>query len=228
MDYEDSVRLINSKRGKPIKSVDFEKVSDFLSAIEYNPINANCLTREETLYLSGDWFEEYIGLKIKQELNLSDDNIFISTEISKALSQKVKNDASKLLCMSTETEIDNKNEIDVMFMYNNKFYTIECKSSIIAFRTIRKSGEFVEKPYNILGETIYNADSLAKRFGLYANTTIVTLTDFVDYCKDNDSVRHNNKIREMKEVINRANLSNVKLIDKKTLVSSKSLYELLK
>jgi len=228
MDYADAISFINSKRDKSIKETDFDKVAGFLSAIEYKPMTANCLSKEETKYLSGDWFEEYIGLRIQKELSLSDENIFISTELSKALSQKVKNNALDLLGEVSKNDLGNRNEMDVMFMYKNKFYSIECKSSIVAFRTIRRNGEFVEKTYNILGETIYKSDSLAKRFGLYANTAIVTLSDFAEYCEDNDSGRHNNKIREMEEVVNRANLSNIKLVDKKMLVSSKSLFEIFK
>ncbi len=227
-EYIDAIRLIISKRGKPLKNEDFNNVSEFLKVIEYEPKESNCLSKEETRYLSGDWFEEYIGIRIKKELNLSDENIFISTELKKALSQKVKNDASILLGEVSGKALNNTNEMDVMFMHNNKFYSIECKSSIVAFRTIQQNGEFIEKPYNILGETIYKSDSLAKRFGLYANTAILTLTDFVDYCKNNDEGIHKTKIIEMEGIINRANLSNIKLIDKNLLINSKSLFDLLK
>lgn len=228
MDYADAIRLLNSKRGKTLKDDDYNKISDFLNVIEYVPINAGYLSKEETKYLSGDWFEEYVGLKIKKELGLSDNDIFISTELEKSLSQKVKNDALTLLGEVSEAEPNNKNEMDVMFMYNNKFYSIECKSSIIAFKTIQRNGMLVEKPYNILGETIYKSDSLARRFGLFANTAIFTLTDFVEYCKDDDSGMHKNKVREMEGIVNRANLSNIKLIDKKMLVSTSSFFDLIK
>ena len=228
MNYVDAIRLINSKRDKALKNDAFNKISGFLNVIGYVPKTAGCLSKEETKYLSGDWFEEYVGLRIKKELNLSDKDIFISTELEKSLSQKVKNDALHLLGEVSEAESNNKNEMDVMFMYNNKFYSIECKSSIVAFRTVQKNGKYIEKPYNILGETIYKSDSLARRFGLYANTAIFTLTDFVEYCKDDDLGRHKNKVREMEEIINRANLSNIKLIDKKQLMYSDSLFNLLK
>lgn len=228
MDYVDAIRLINSKRGKTLKEDDYNMISDFLHIIEYVPINAGWLSKEETKYLSGDWFEEYVGLRIKKELGLSDNDIFISTELEKSLSQKVKNDAQSLLRDVSEVESNNKNEMDVMFMYNNKFFSIECKSSIVAYRTVQRDGVIVEKPYNILGETIYKSDSLARRFGLFANTAIFTLTDFVDYCKDDDLGRHKNKVREMEGIINRANLSNIKLIDKKQLKCSDSLFNLLK
>lgn len=227
-DYLDAIKLINTNRKKGVKKSDFDKVSAFLKIIDFMPEKAGCLSKKETKYLSGDWFEEYIGLRIKKELDLTDDDIFISTELEKALSQKVKNNAAELLGEVSEQKSDKVNEMDVMFMYNNKFYSIECKSSIIAYKTIQRNAVLIEKPYNILGETIYKSDSLAKRFGLFANTVIMTLTDFEEYCKSEDLGEHNNKIKEMEVVINRANLSGIKLIDKKMLISSGPLFELLR
>lgn len=227
MDYNTAVQLINSNRNRKIDEKKFDIVSDFLDAIEYTPIHSKYLTKEETKYLSGDWFEEYIGLKIKEELDLTNDNIFISTELEKESSQTVRNDTALLLGEKSESKLNKKNEIDVMFMYNNKFYSIECKTSIIAYRPRQKNNEIIEKSYNILGETIYKSDSLAKRFGLFADTSILTLTDFKEYCESKDLGEHNNKISEMEEIINRANLSNIKLIDKNLLTSGKPLYELI-
>jgi len=228
--FIEAFRLINANRHKGIKADDFSVVAGLLSEIGFVPQIEGLLSKEETRYLSGDWFEEYIGLRIKHELELDDCDIYISTELKKELSQKVKNSAMELLHEVSEQESDKDfiNEMDVMFMYENKFYSIECKSSIVAFRTIQKNGGFVEKPYNILGETIYKSDSLARRFGLFANTAILTLTDFVEYCNHKDMGLHKTKIKEMESVINRANLSNIKLIDKNMLLSSNSLFNLLK
>lgn len=227
-EHVEALRFIVSKRDKTINNEDFDRVANFLSAIGYTPEVCGCLSKAETKYLSGDWFEEYVGLKIKHELNLSDENIFIGTELIKALSQKVKNSPYDLLGEVSDNETDNRNEMDVMFIHNNKFYSIECKSSIVAYRTIMLNGEYVDKPYNILGETIYKSDSLAKRFGLYANTAIVTLSDFAAYCADDEVGKHKTKIKQMEGYINRANLSNIKLIDKRLLMSSDSLFDLLK
>ena len=122
---------------------------------------------------------------------------------------------------ATSSIDDFNNEMDVIFMYKNKFYYIECKTSIIAFKHInQKNGISKEKEYNILGETIYKSDSLKNRFGLYSKTFIITLTDFKKYCFDKDNGQQNNKNRAMEEVINRTNLSQIKLIDKSMLVNT--------
>lgn len=227
LEYKEAVRTINSRRGKTIASKDFGLIAGYLEALGYKPLQANCLSKAETKYLSGDWFEEYVGARLKRELNLTDDDLFVGCELKKELSQRVKNDSKELLGELAMEKEDFKNEMDVMFMYNNKFYTIECKTSIVAYKNIQKNGQVEEKAYNILGETIYKSDSLKTRFGLFANTTILTLTDFVEYCKNEDQNVQNNRVREIEEVINRANLSNIKLIDRNMLVSADSLFNLI-
>ncbi len=218
MEYTKAIREINSHRGKTLNYEENGIVSEFLNAIDYNPGETGSLSKKETKYLSGDWFEEYIGTKIKKELKLSDDNIFISTELTKSSAQHVTNDINKLLGENEQNTLPGRNEIDVMFMYNNTFYSIECKTSIIAYRTIQnQQGDITEKEYNILGETIYKSDSLKGRFGLFAKTSILTLTDFKEYCGED-----NNKKTQMQGVIDRANLSNIKLIDKTLLKDHES------
>lgn len=229
----DAIRFINIQRSKEkgVKTEDLCKVESFLKEIQF-PLQNDQLTAEEVKYLSGEWLEEYVGLKIKGELNLSDDEIFIGTNISKEVgNSREKNNVRLLLGDDADLKnADSKNEMDVMFMFEGKFYSIECKSSIIAYKTIvDKNGNPVEKPYNILGETIYKSDSLKGKFGLFPQTTILTLTDLQKYWSDiQDKGLRNNRMREMENLINRANLSNIKLVDRKMINGSESIFELVK
>lgn len=229
----DAIRFINRqrKREKGVKPEDFGNVESFLKEIQF-PLQNGQLTAEEVKYLSGEWLEEYVGLRIKDELNLSDDEIFIGTNISKEVGNGKEKNSTRLL-LGEDADLkgtDSKNEMDVMFMFEGKFYSIECKSSIIAYKTvIGKDGNPVDKPYNILGETIYKSDSLKSKFGLFPQTTILTLTDLHEYWSDNeDKGLRNNRMREMEDVVNRANLSNIKLVDRKMINGSKSIFELVK
>lgn len=229
----DAIRFINRqrKREKGVKPEDFGNVESFLKEIQF-PLQNGQLTAEEVKYLSGEWLEEYVGLRIKDELNLSDDEIFIGTNISKEVGNSREKNSMRLL-LGEDADLkgtDSKNEMDVMFMFEGKFYSIECKSSIIAYKTvIGKDGNPVDKPYNILGETIYKSDSLKSKFGLFPQTTILTLTDLHEYWSDNeDKGLRNNRMREMEDVVNRANLSNIKLVDRKMINGSKSIFELVK
>lgn len=229
----DAIKFINRQRNreKGVKPEDFEKVESFLKEIKF-PSKDSQLTAAEVKYLSGDWLEEYVGLRIKEELVLSDDEIFIGTNIYKEVGiGREKNNTRLLLGEDADLKnADSKNEMDVMFMYRGKFYSIECKSSIIAYKiVIGKDGSPVEKPYNILGETIYKSDSLKNKFGLFPQTAILTLTDLHEYWADNeDKGLRNNRMREMEEFINRANLSNIKLVDRKMVRNATTIFELIK
>lgn len=241
----EAIMYLNKQRNKQkgVKSEDFHKVQGFLSEIKFNPQKERTLNDIEVKYLSGEWFEEYIGLSIKNELNLTDNEIFIGTNIFKEIGKdKDKNkldlllgeEAIKKLTEKRKKEDNNNeqkstNEIDVMFVYNGRFYSIECKSSIIAIKTILDKDENPkEKQYNILGETIYKSDSLKNKFGLYSQTTIITLTDLYEYWNSGfDKVQQYNKAREMEELINRANLSNIKLVDRKMIRNSSSIFDLI-
>ncbi|MCF0210464.1 MAG: DUF1887 family protein [Bacteroidales bacterium] len=219
-EYNEAIKFIQSKRGRNISTNDYNKVKSYLEYISFTPKTANQLSKEETKYLSGDWFEEYVGLKLKQELQLTDDNIWIGTKISKELAQTNKND--KKILVGEDAPIEDEkldNEMDIMFMYKGKFYTIECKTSILTI--------IDNKPKNILGNTIYKADSLQKKFGLYADTTIITLTNFNSFCKDSKNKYINNKISSIGNCINRANLSNIRIIDGAMMKKSKTIYSLL-
>lgn len=67
------------------------------------------LRKYEMKYLTGDWFEEYVYLLLKEYLSLDDDAIALGVQI--------------------ERENVN-NEIDIMFTRENRLYVIECKTSI--------------------------------------------------------------------------------------------------
>lgn len=229
----DAIRFINKQRNKTkgVKKDDFDKVESFLKEITF-PFQDSQLTAEQVKYLSGEWLEEYVGLKIKEELNLSDEEIYIGSTINKNIgSGREKNNAQSIL--GDEAVLNNTNstnEMDVIFMYEGKFYSVECKSSVIAYKSaVDKKGHLVDKPYNILGETIYKSDSLKSKFGLFPQTTILTLTDLQKYWFDvQDKGLRNNRMKEMENIINRANLSNIKLVDRKMISQSDSIFELIK
>lgn len=226
-EYVEEFAVLRSKRGKTLVANDYPKVRRFIDAIDYTPQKEGELSKIETKYLTGEWFEEYVGGRIKKELSLSDNNILIGTVITKNASIP-QNSITTLLGIEDNRDVENTNEMDVIFMHQNQFYAIECKTSIVDYRSIETTNGLIRKPYNILGETIYKLDSLKSRFGLFAKASIVTLTNFKDYVIDNDINKQNNKIHEMKSLIERADLSRIKLVDNSLLRTSESLINLLK
>lgn len=234
-DYEDTIKYLNEQRnnlrGRKNGVLSYEKhdnIAKFIEMINFEPHKAGELDYKEVKYLSGEWFEEYIGLSIKKELQLSDDELYIGATITKQVNdyyKEVNNNYSLIGNRAVKKQEDPKNEIDVMFMYKGNFYSIECKSIIFAYKAAKnKKGENKTKKYNILGETIYKVDSIKSRFGLYSKSSIVTLTDFknsIDSEEDNNK-RHN-MVKDFESLIKRANLSGIKLVDGSMLLSSESI-----
>lgn len=232
-DFFEELLFLRSKRTSGIKSLAKTKtiVTGFLEYINYIPMEAGRLSSYEVKYLTGDWLEEYVGNKIKDELNLSDDEILVGVTLYKELSQQQSNNVEKLLGEGVQlTDNSPDNEFDVMFVYNNKFFTIECKTSIInqVVNGLNEDGTVKFKPSNILGETIYKADYLKNRFGLFAKPVILTLTSINEYVTEPESQGdQNNRAKSIEDLINRCNLSNITLIDKNQLCSTDKLTSLI-
>lgn len=232
-DFFEELLFLRSKRTSGIKSLAKTKtvVTGFLEYINYIPMEAGRLSSYEVKYLTGDWLEEYVGNKIKDELNLSDYEILVGVTLYKELSQQQSNNVEKLLGEGVQlTDNSPDNEFDVMFVYNNKFFTIECKTSIInqVVNGLNEDGTVKFKPSNILGETIYKADYLKNRFGLFAKPVILTLTSINEYITEPESPGdQNNRAKSIEDLINRCNLSNITLIDKNQLCSTDKLTSLI-
>ena len=224
--FEASLAFLRGKRKDGIKASTLKEkpeVLNFLNEIKY-PIDEGLLTSADVKYITGDWFEEYVGLRLKEELNLSDEELMIGVEMNKTSVALAKNDKTKLL--GEQIGDNNPNEFDVIFIYKNKFYIVECKTSII-----NKISDPIKgwKEENILGETIYKADSLKSKFGSFANTTIATLTGFKEYIDSSpDKGIRNNRLKQISEQIDRANLSGIKILDKSLLEGTDSIFDLIK
>jgi hypothetical protein len=232
-DFFEELLFLRSKRKTGIRSLSKAKtdVSGFLDYLGYNPQEADKLSSYEVRYLTGDWLEEYIGGKIKSELNLNDDEILVGVNLYKELSKHQTNNFKELFGEGIQlSDSAPDNEFDVMFIYNNKFYTIECKTSIInqVVNGLNKDGTIKFKQSNILGETIYKADYLKNRFGLFAKPVILTLTSISEYVTEPENQGdRKSRAKSINDLINRCNLSNITLIDKNLLCSTDKLTSLI-
>ena len=104
------MRLFRNK--KAFYRIDqFSELDIFLKDIKFPLADAEkqYITRDEIGFLTGDWFEEYVYYLVKNEFNLSSENIKTGITLSKEKT---------------------RNEFDVMFFYNGVLYTIECKTAI--------------------------------------------------------------------------------------------------
>lgn len=202
--YTELLNVLRSFRNKAIKEIEsIENLDRFITDIGYSPKTKGTLDKYEVKYLTGEWFEDFVANKIKSELNLSDNEIETGLHISK----KNKNNESIT------------NEMDVLFVFKNNLYTIECKTSIyLDLTVVEKTLDEVikmeegKKPArkDILAETIYKSDALRHGFGLFVKTAIFVL----------DDLGQSDKLK-------RAELSNIKVVDKSKLTSGMKIHQLL-
>jgi len=227
--YTETINALRKYRNKGVRSSDFEKIpllTDFLQTIKFKAESVSALNAIETKYLTGEWFEEYIGATIKNTFSLTENELLIGAVLRKEVEERDEIYSVKNLlgdeAMSVLKYPDN--EIDVMFILNGKFYTVECKTAIIDLKdfTVSEKGVTVtkQKEINILGETIYKVDSLRNKFGLYANSFIFTLTSFAEYSNQKDAGIRKNRIKQMVDNLNRASLSKIRIADKDLITNT--------
>lgn len=177
-----ALRELRAKGKKKARIEEISGLRDLLVDCNFPLQNENEITRAEIKYMTGDWFEEYIYYRLSNELKIPQENLKTGTTLS-------KNDIS--------------NEFDVIFLYNNTLYTIECKTSVM------------NENLNILQETIYKADSLKSKLGLFTSANIFTLSS-----KENKEIRNAH--------LQRADSTNIGLFCKEDILNCQSLTKLLK
>lgn len=107
-------------------------------------------------YLGGEWFEEYVYLRIKRDFKLRDEDIAKSVKI----------------CRLSSTS--NDNELDVVFVRDNALYVIECKVSMTGYG---------KEPKSVVDEYLYKLAAISKDFGLRVNSYIFTLHQMWRFAK---------------------------------------------
>lgn len=203
-DYVNEFLFLREKRNKNINEDDFTRIKPFIDALHFKPQEHNKISKSETIYLTGGWFEEWVKQHIEKELNLSSNYISGGIKInSDNPRSKWKNDIVNIIGQKPDKE-DVPNELDVVIMKDNTLYTIECKSSIFSTEIV---GEKI-KDRNILNETIFKSDSLQKLFGLRPQTILMTLTNI-----KTEIEMDKNKKSQFEIALNRANLSDIKVVD---------------
>jgi hypothetical protein len=93
------------------KKPQIPNLSEFLSGISYPLEDSNLLSKKDTVYLTGGWFEEYVYSLIKNKINPQDIQLGVDLPIS-------------------DNKHVNNRDLDVVFTYENKLFVIECKTGI--------------------------------------------------------------------------------------------------
>lgn len=154
------INLLRAYRN--IKKLDIQKVEEtlsvnekrpqilglfsFLSDIEFPLKEQGKLTAEETQYITGGWFEEYVYHKIENQIHPQDIKLGLTVN-------RPGNEPNRY---------KHVNDLDVVFTYGNKLFVIECKTGIDS-----------QKMFN---ETVYKAVSIKETLlGLSGNSYIFSL-----------------------------------------------------
>ena len=140
---------------RPFKLFNEQKMSNFYLTEELR--YAQKAPRPELRrYLGGEWFEEYVYLRIKRDFKLRDEDIAKSVKI----------------CRLSSTS--NDNELDVVFVKDNALYVIECKVSMTGYG---------KEPKSVVDEYLYKLAAISKDFGLRVNSYIFTLHQMWRFAK---------------------------------------------
>lgn len=198
--YSNLINLLRTKfRSKnSLKLSSIDGLEAFINEIDF-PLkdrNKEKMNKYEVKYITGEWFEEYVANRVKEELNLTEEFIATGLQITK------KNRRGENV----------PNEMDVVFVFKNKIYVIECKTSVF-YDEEQADGTFKSK--SIIGETLYKSDSLKQGLGLFTNTFLFIL----------DSISDNNQ--KLKTHLERADLFNIKVVDKDAILNAERMIDLL-
>jgi hypothetical protein len=149
---------INDLRGKsitPDTMINDQPVYEeckTLSSLGMDFESTEFISKKETKYITGDWFEEFIYVKLKSTLNIPDEHI---------------------ACGLNLVKVGNPNEYDVVFTLDNALYVIECKTDLSDSSACEEG-----KLSALFTSTLYKAATLKKEFGLLVNYYLFTLNDF--------------------------------------------------
>jgi len=145
-----------NKKAKKVTYSELPCLENLVKNFDFQTQKSEELSKDEALYLTGKWLEEYAYYKIKEKLQLSEQSIGLGLLLQKAGIQNTDND------------------FDVMFIHQNELYIVECKTSHL----INNKSQ--------LSEYIYKLDALRKEFGLYPKAFIYTLGNLPKHEKSNE------------------------------------------
>ena len=145
--------IIFKKKDKPVMPFDqLQRVFRSFRNLNYDIDRLHAgYSGEWKNYYTGAWFEEYLYYKIRKDLNLSDNSIYMNVE---------------LMHFNQVNPSGKDKELDLVFTHENELYFIEAKVSIGKNNT-----------KNLLDKIMFKLSAVNKHFGLRSHAHIITLAD---------------------------------------------------
>ncbi|MCB0630723.1 MAG: DUF1887 family CARF protein [Saprospiraceae bacterium] len=146
-----NLRIANNSNKKDYLIVEqIPQLGELLSELNFKPETKGILQTEEIHFWMGGWLEEYLYHLVKETLGLSSLDIGRNIVID---------------WLGPENEYGN-NEFDLIFIYRNTLYIIECKAGL-------GKKEQVKTHFNI---AVHRLAALRKELGLRVRTLFLTLS----------------------------------------------------
>lgn len=142
----------------------------------------------EKSYYSGSWFEEYVYSRVKKELNLNDSEIAKNVKIYRSKKGSENND----------------NEIDLIFIQNNKLSIVECKVSMAGYPESNAK--------KTVDAYLYKLAAVSKDFGLVVDSYLFTLHNFNRYSEEKRvHIEKRRRVLGIKSILNSSSFEQKKL-----------------
>lgn len=130
-------------------------------------------------YFTGEWFEEYLYFRIKDELNLPVGSILMGVE---------------LMHFDETRTSGNDQELDIVFVFNNELYLIEAKVSL-GKPPVKKE---------VIHQVMFKLSAINKNFGLRSHASLVTLANTDDRSENfRRDLQRKMKVLGIKKMIDR-------------------------
>lgn len=142
-------------RGKGEEAIylkDISGLESWLQEIGFLPEEEGKLSPAQTRYLIGGWLEQWAARMIQEQLQLPKAAVGLGVKIRP---------------QRLDLEGFGRNEFDVMFIYRNTLYLLECKTGL--GRQVRK-----KEPPELFDPALYQLAALRMEFGMNVYTGLLT------------------------------------------------------
>lgn len=150
--FEQVRQLRRGSRDTDFRPAEWEIMREKIRGIYKLQINGNSLSEDSVVYLTGRWFEELCFYEIQNLLTDKIRDIFLNVHLFHKTSSQ----------SSIKKPVDN--EFDVLFVYRNVLYMVECKTTS-------------NKNKNIFLESLYKVAALRQYFMLTVKAVLCVLFD---------------------------------------------------
>lgn len=157
--FEQLRQMYQGSKDPDFRQTEWEEMKEKIINVYKLQIKGNSLSKDSVKYLTGGWFEEFCFYDIQNLVTDKTRDIFLNVHLFHKPSGG----------SSIKTPVDN--EFDVLFVYRNVLYMVECKTA-------------GNKSKNIFLESLYKVAALRQYFMLTVKAVLCVLFDVTPLNKE--------------------------------------------